>query len=64
MTVENKKLIIDAILDFVGNDLERAEETEILSQETDQQLISRLIKIAGYFQELYLVGTADLSNFK
>jgi len=64
MTVENKKLIIDAILDFVGNDLERAEETEILSQETDQQLIIRLIKIAGYFQELYLIGTADLSNFK
>jgi hypothetical protein len=64
MTVENKKLIIDAILDFVGNDLERIEETEILAQESDEQLINRLIKIAGYFQELYLIGSADLSKFK
>ena len=64
MTTENKKLIIDAILDFVGNDLERIEESEILAQETDEELISRLIKITGYFQELYLTGTADLSNFK
>jgi hypothetical protein len=64
MTVENKKLIIDAILNFVGNDLERAEETEILAQESDEQLINRLIKLAGYFQELYFVGNADLSKFK
>lgn len=49
-TTMDRKLMVRAIMELAGDELETIEDAMQIAMETDQQLVNRLIGIALYYK--------------